>query len=255
MSCRILPLQAQLSWGPLTRSHSFRLNGQSFPFRSGASTPCQASPCGGHSCTCSPPCSAIRSGPQCLGYYSGGCISPPADPTPEVPLAVASAALPTTGSTPLSMRVNAQVHNRASEPESIRIYRRHRCVGCCWPRSPPPSILFNEPSKACAIIHPQRSPSRRTIPQLCRRQHCRPWTPLLCRHRTVPSHCPASAMRPLALLLLSPLPLSPSRSPLWPPPPGRHAVTDAAHGTAPLRSRRIWGDKNAKRRIAEWIRR
>jgi len=63
-------------------------------------------------------------------------------------LAVASVA-PTTGSIPLSVRVNARginfphicvgVHNRASKPKSVRRYRRHRCIGhtssCCCPAS------------------------------------------------------------------------------------------------------------------------
>ena len=128
-------------------------------------------------------------------------------------------------------RICVGAHNCASKPEGVRIYQRHRCVCHCWPCSPPSPILFNEPSKACALIRPQPSSRRQAVR---RRQHCRLRTPSLC-HRTALSYCPASATRPLASL-------SPSPPLLWPPPSGRHAATDAAHRTVPLRCRRFWGD-------------
>jgi len=89
--------------------------------------------------------------------------------------ALASAA-PATSSAPSSLHVNAQginfpricvgAHNCASKPKGVRIYRRHRCVCHCWPRSPPSPVLFNEPSKACTLIRPQPS-SRRQAVQRC----------------------------------------------------------------------------------------
>ena len=139
------------------------------------------------------PCPAYASRSNASDVAAVDFLAPPAGPTPEVPLAVASAA-PATGSAPSSLRVNAQgidflricvgAHNRASKPEGVRIYRRHRCVCHCWPRSPPSPVLFNEPSKARAIILPQRSPRRRAVQRLRRRQHCWPHTLSLCRRHT-----------------------------------------------------------------------
>jgi len=144
-----------------------------------------------------------------------------------------ASAAPMTGSTPLSVNVNALgvdfpricvgVYNCASKPKSVRIYRRRRCVGHCWPRSP--SFLHNF-SMSPALIRPTAPPKcRRTVQRLHRHQHCQPHMPLLHCHQKSSSHCPTSAMWPLASLLPLP-PLSPlsSPSPLWPPPSEHHAV-------------------------------
>jgi len=126
---------------PLGRSHPFRLNA-CLPSCRGVSAPC-ARPCHAMAYYTSPcpPFSAIGPGPQRLGCCKQWLYQPHQQTRHRQGLGHGKCSAPNQRCYPSSVCFNAQglnfpciyvdLHNRATKPDRVSIYRRHRCIGHC----------------------------------------------------------------------------------------------------------------------------
>jgi len=130
---------------------------------------------------------AICAGPQCLGCCSGGFISPASRPDAGSALSMAGA-VPTTGSAP----------SPSSKPERIRDTGDTGVLVTADDAPLPPDTLMGTARPMLSFAPTVQPPYGQTIRWLCQCWHCLLHISSVCCHHTLPLHCPASAMRPLA---------------------------------------------------------
>ena len=150
------------------------------------------------------PCSVIHPGPQRLGCCNGGCISPASRPDASSALGhgKCSAHNQQRPLIPALQRPRVHLpyvdlHDRGNKPERVRDTGDTGALATVDNAPLPPDILMGPASPTLSFAPTAQHTYGRTVWRLCQRRCCWPCTSSLCRHHTSPSHCPASAMRPL----------------------------------------------------------